>query len=199
VTLDYHKVRLFIKRACCPSSSSDLPTTLAQNETTKTKTLATMPSTNLITLVCLSVLATSSVAHSPPPPPGHIPVPFGTPINSGAPHIPTGVFPTGVFPTGAFPTDTMPHGHPHIPHPAIGRPEEESDHEKRFEGPRHQGRPAEWHHYNPNAEEEKPSRWVGPPPPPPFATVGPRPTGAQDFPTAGPTAGGPWAGRPTGF
>ena len=155
-----------------------------------------MPSTNLITLVCLSFLATSSVAHMhpPPPPPGHIPVPFGTQI-SGGPHH----FPTGAFPTRAFPTASNPHGPPHIPLPTndkFEKPEHESEHEKRYQGPRHQPHPVAWQHYNHDAE--KPAHWDGPPPPPPFATIGPRPTGSQGFPTAGPTAGRPSA-RPTGF
>ena len=157
----------------------------------ETRTSATMPPTNLITLICLSILATSSVAHHPHPPPGHIPIPFGTHISSGTPH-----FPTGAFPTGAFPTASNPHGHPHIPHPTFDDISEESEHEKRFEGPRHHPRPAAWQRYHHNAET--PSSWDGPHTLPLFATVGPRPTGTQGFPTAGPTAGRPSA-RPTGF
>jgi hypothetical protein len=149
-----------------------------------------MLSTNLLTLICLSLLATSSVAQPPRPPPGHIPIPFGTHISSGAPHSPTGAFPTGAFPTGAFPTASNPHGHPHIPLPTFDK-NEESEHKKRFEGPRHQPRPVAWHHYDSNAVKPVDS-------PPPFATAGPWPTGTQGFPTAGPTASRPSA-RPTGF
>jgi hypothetical protein len=182
-----------------------LPQIFTRHSTkTKTKTLAAMPSANLITLLCMSFLATSSVAHMhpPPPPPGHIPIPFGTHISGGPPHFPTGVFPTGlfptgVFPTGAFPTASNPHGHPHIPLPTVDHTSEGPEHEKRYEGPRHQPRPVAWQHYKPN-NAEKPPAWDGPHPPPPFATIGPRPAGTQGFPTAGPTAGRPSA-RPTGF
>jgi hypothetical protein len=148
-----------------------------------------MLSTNLISLICLSLLATSSVAH-PPPPPGHLPISFGTHISSGAPHFPTGTVPTAFIPHG---TGTATIGHPHIPLPTFDDASEESKHEKRFEGPRHQRHPIAWHRHNPNAV--RPSNGTGSPP---LATAGPWPSGTQGFPTAGPTASRPSA-RPTAF